>query len=216
MKFCPHCGQRLSRFNLEEEKRHVQKPEPPSKKKWSERHPGWVLLLVIVLSPLALYGLFVALVMLLSLFASSIPGIAEAIIRGTITAMPFAYIAIVIGVVRWYRQERRQSRIIADYNKAIELDSRYSLAYFNRAYAYGEMGEYDKAIADYSKAIELDPGDAQAYYNRAHDYQSKREVLNAVNDLEKCIELSTAPELTKDARQALFEAKNSSRKGESK
>jgi len=248
MKFCPQCGQSLTPSNSDEKKSQVPKPEAPSKEeKWSERHPGWILLLVIVLSPLGLYGLFAALVMLLSLFASSIPGIAEAIIRGTMTGMPFAYIAIVIGAVRWYKQKRRQTRIItdyakavgqrlnsadayqkradagaelgeyaqaiADYSRAIELEPRHALAYFNRAYAYGEIGEYDKAIADYSKAIELNPSDAQAYYNRGLDHKNKGELSKAASDLAKCIELSADPELTKDARQALLEAKNSSEKG---
>jgi tetratricopeptide (TPR) repeat protein len=116
----------------------------------------------------------------------------------------------------FYYEMDEYGKAIADYSRAIELEPRYASAYFNRAYAYGEIAEYDKAIADYSKAIELDPSDAQAYYNRGLDYQNKGEVPKAVSDLEKCIELSTDPELTKDARQALFEVKNSSGNGESK
>jgi Tfp pilus assembly protein PilF len=116
----------------------------------------------------------------------------------------------------FYYQMEEYSKAVADYNKAIQLNPSDALAYFNRAYAYGEIGEYDKAIADYSSAIELNPSDAQAYYNRSLDYQNKGEVPKAVSDLEKCIELSTDTELTKDARQALFEVKNSPGKGDGK
>ena len=115
-----------------------------------------------------------------------------------------------------YDEMGEYGKAIADYSKVIELDPSHALAYFNRAYAYGEMGEYDKAIADYSKAIDLNPSDVEAYYNRGLDYHNKGEVPKAMSDLEKCIELSTDPELTKDARQALFEIKNSPGKGESK
>ena len=110
-----------------------------------------------------------------------------------------------------YYESGEYHKAIAEYNKAIELNPNLGLAYFNRAYAYGEIGKYDEAIADYSKAIELNPGDAQAHYNRGLDYYNKGEVSKAVSDLEKCIGLSTEPELTKDAKQALLETKNSTR-----
>jgi tetratricopeptide (TPR) repeat protein len=84
-----------------------------------------------------------------------------------------------------------------------------ALAYFNRGYAYGEIGDYEKAIVDYSKAIELNPSDALAYYNRGLDYHNKGEVPKAVSDLEKCIGLSTDRDLTKAAQQALHKIENS-------
>jgi len=109
----------------------------------------------------------------------------------------------------FYYDTDQYGKAIADYSRAIELEPGYTSAYFNRAYAYGEISDYDKAIADYSKAIELDPNDAQAYYNRALDYHNKGEVPEAQSDLQKCIEMSTDPDLTKDARQALLDVKDS-------
>ena len=108
-----------------------------------------------------------------------------------------------------YDEMGEYGKAIADYNKAIELDPNHTLAYYNRGCAYGEIGAYDKAIADYNKAIELNPNDALAYYNRGLAYREKGEVPKVVSDLEKCIGLSTEPELTKDAKQALLETKNS-------
>jgi len=116
----------------------------------------------------------------------------------------------------FYYETDEYNKAIIDYSKAIHLNPNYADAYFNRGCAYGEIGEYEKAIADYNKAIELNPSDAQAYYNRGLDYHNKGEVPKAVSDLEKCIQLSTDPELREDARQALFEVKNSPGKGESK
>ncbi len=46
---------------------------------------------------------------------------------------------------------------IADYSKAIELDPKDTIAYFNRGGAKQMKGDLDGAIADYSKAIELNP-----------------------------------------------------------
>jgi uncharacterized membrane protein YhaH (DUF805 family)/regulator of sirC expression with transglutaminase-like and TPR domain len=108
-----------------------------------------------------------------------------------------------------YDRMGEYGKAIADYNKAIELDPNHASAYYNRGCAYGEMGAYDKAVADYNKAIELNPNDSLVYYNRGLAYSKRGEVSKAVSDLMKCIELSTDPELTKDAQQALHEAKKS-------
>jgi tetratricopeptide (TPR) repeat protein len=45
----------------------------------------------------------------------------------------------------------------ADYDKAIELDPKYAMSYYNRGRTYESKAEHDRAIADYDKAIELDP-----------------------------------------------------------
>ena len=46
---------------------------------------------------------------------------------------------------------------IKDYDKAIELDSKCSLAYNNRGYTKQKMGDNEGALADYNKAILLNP-----------------------------------------------------------
>ena len=53
---------------------------------------------------------------------------------------------------------------------AIELDSQYAIAYYNRGIAYYSLGQYELAIADYDEAIRLDPQYAEAYCNRGTAY----------------------------------------------
>jgi lipoprotein NlpI len=115
-----------------------------------------------------------------------------------------------------YAEEGEYEKAIADYNKAIELDSNHADVYYSRGCVYAEKREHEKAIADYNKAIELDPNHTDAYYDRGLAHNQMSEFAKAVNDLEKCIGLSNDAELTKDARQALSEVKNSLGKGESK
>lgn len=74
---------------------------------------------------------------------------------------------------------------------------------------YYEAGPYGHVIAYYSKSIALDPNSALAFYNRGLAYREKGEVTKAVSDLEKCIGLSSDGELTKAAKRALSEIKNS-------
>ena len=213
---------------------------PTNEMNWGERHPGWTLLLVIIGSPFALFGIVIA----LGWVAAGVPhDLGHAIAIGAISAAPIGYIAILIWIVRWYRARKRQSKAvsyydkaiqlnpsnadayynrgdaydemgeygkaIADYSKAIELAPNHAPAYYNRGCAYGEIGAYDKAIADYTKAIGLNPNDSLTYYNRGLAYSKRGELPRALSDLEKCIELSTDPELTKDAREALNEMRDS-------
>jgi tetratricopeptide (TPR) repeat protein len=64
---------------------------------------------------------------------------------------------------------------IQSFTKAIQLNARYSRAYFMRAYAYAQISEFQNALADYSQAIALNPKYAEAYNNRG---SLKHEKLN--------------------------------------
>ncbi len=88
--------------------------------------------------------------------------------------------------------DRWLTSAIAEYSKAIELDSQYARAYHARGVAYTWLGEYEKAIADYGKVIELDPQFTPlAYYERGHAYGNLGEHDKAVADYRKAIELDS-------------------------
>lgn len=60
----------------------------------------------------------------------------------------------------WYftltdKDGKEHDKAIADFNKAIELDPEYALAYSTRGFAYTKLGEKEKAISDFEKCIEL-------------------------------------------------------------
>jgi len=187
MKLCPQCGQSLTRSDPEEKKSYAPKPEAqPKKSNWFERHPGPSLVLVIACAPFVLWGIAVALIMLASLLPA---GIDEAAARGVITAMPLAYIAAIVTMVRWYRQQRRQTRSPTDYAKAVGQRLESADAYHKRADAGVELGEYAQAIADYSKAIDFDPRHSLSYFNRAYAYGEIGDYDKAITDYTKVIEL---------------------------
>jgi tetratricopeptide (TPR) repeat protein len=59
-----------------------------------------------------------------------------------------------------------KQQAIASFNNAIKLNPQYATAYFNRAYTYEQLGEFDLAVKDYTQAIALDPKFPEAYTNR--------------------------------------------------
>ncbi|PSB59271.1 serine/threonine-protein kinase [Chamaesiphon polymorphus] len=56
---------------------------------------------------------------------------------------------------------------LADYNRAIKIDRKHEIAYFNRGNTKDYLGNTKGALADYNKAIALAPKFADAYANRA-------------------------------------------------
>jgi lipoprotein NlpI len=78
---------------------------------------------------------------------------------------------------------------IADYNRAIELDPKYTGAYTGRGNVKQRKGDFNGAIADHNRAIELNPKFALAYNNRGYVKQLKSDLGGALADYDRAIEL---------------------------
>ena len=86
-----------------------QQPQGPTKRmNWAQRHPGWILLLVIIGSPFVIYGIVVGVGMLLVRFAPSSSSVADAAFTGAIAFTPVLYIMIIVFGVRWYKARKRE------------------------------------------------------------------------------------------------------------
>jgi len=81
-------------------------------------------------------------------------------------------------------------RAILEFNKAIEINPQFIMAYNNRGNAYQDKGEFDQAILDYTKAIEIDPKYASAYTNRGNAFGTKGDHDRAIENHTKAIELN--------------------------
>jgi tetratricopeptide (TPR) repeat protein len=80
-------------------------------------------------------------------------------------------------------------KAVADFDRAIALDPKATLAYYHRAnLAYGKT-QYDKALADYNTVIEHDPGFDWAYHVRGWIYYRRMDYDKALADYEKAIKL---------------------------
>jgi tetratricopeptide (TPR) repeat protein len=83
-------------------------------------------------------------------------------------------------------------KLALDYlSRALQLDTNYGDAYYNRGVAHGDLGQYHKAIEDYNQAIRLDPNQADAFINRGNEYNNLGQYQQAIRDYNKSIKLDS-------------------------
>jgi serine/threonine protein kinase/tetratricopeptide (TPR) repeat protein len=78
---------------------------------------------------------------------------------------------------------------ITAYDRVIEHDPNYVVAYYNRALAYAYSGNPAQAIQDYSQAIRLNPKYTFAYYNRGLAYAAGGDLERAIADYAQAVTL---------------------------
>jgi tetratricopeptide (TPR) repeat protein len=78
---------------------------------------------------------------------------------------------------------------LADYTRALELNSTDDGAYTNRGNTYYVLAQYDAALADYDRALELKPGIAETYYDRAVARHALQAYQAALSDFTRALEL---------------------------
>jgi Tfp pilus assembly protein PilF len=88
----------------------------------------------------------------------------------------------------WYNK-KEYDKAITDYDKAIEINPKYALAFYNRGFAWVAKEKYNKAIADYDKIIEINPDSASAYVSRGAVRRALKEYNTAIADYSKAIEI---------------------------
>ena len=80
-------------------------------------------------------------------------------------------------------------RAIADYDKAIEINTEDANAYNNPGLSYSLIKETQRALFDYDKAIEIDPNNSEVYYNRGSSYTDLKQYERAIADYDKAMEI---------------------------
>lgn len=74
-------------------------------------------------------------------------------------------------------------------NRQIQLSPKAGYAYFNRGYAFFELGEYNRAIVNYNKVIDLEPRNGPAYFNRGLAYEKLGNREQALEDFKTSAKL---------------------------
>ncbi|KAK7097844.1 uncharacterized protein [Littorina saxatilis] len=109
-------------------------------------------------------------------------------ISSSIHIAPTAELLTNRGVINQFMNDRVNA--MRDYQQAIVLDPRYSLAYFNAANIYFHTRHFKQALAYFDKAIENNPKDESALLNRAITKVLLRDSKSALEDFKAAITLS--------------------------
>ena len=115
-----------------------------------------------------------------------------------------------------YLHLKDYQRAISDFDRAIELNPKYALAYGSRGLVYHSLKDYQRAISDFDRAIELNPEETWFYERRGRTYRKQGNYWRAIEDFDRAFELDTnyvwayfhrgiAYRLLKDYQQALAE-----------
>jgi tetratricopeptide (TPR) repeat protein len=75
-------------------------------------------------------------------------------------------------------------------NSIVANNSKYSVAYYNKASALADLGKYEEAIEAYDKAIAIDPNYAAAHYNKGNDLYYLGKYEEAIESYDKAIAIN--------------------------
>lgn len=94
-----------------------------------------------------------------------------------------------------YKGLKKYEEALPYFNKAIELDADYTLAYKERGSTYYKLKMYEKVLDDFNKYEALVTGDitdASYYYSRGWTENDQDKYEDAVRSLKKCVALDNS------------------------
>ena len=92
---------------------------------------------------------------------------------------------LILGNLLDEKGEKEQALFM--YQKALEVDSKYYKACYNRGNIYMEQGKYTEAIENYNKAAKINATNPYVYYNLACAYLKRGKTKEAKNALLKAV-----------------------------
>ena len=104
----------------------------------------------------------------------------------------------------WGKDFEKYEKALADFERVLELDPTYALAYAGKGEAYFRIGELDKAIEEYGKALKSEglikqrwgsEALANVYAARGRTYRETKEFDKSILDYNKALELNLKIEL---------------------
>jgi len=106
-----------------------------------------------------------------------------------------------VGIKKFKAQNYKAA--LAEFNKAIELDTNNSKAYNNRGIIKNLLNDSAGSIADFNKAIALKPNNLVAYKNRALLKMQYKNYSGALADFNKVLQIDPADEVALENKKQL-------------
>ncbi len=105
---------------------------------------------------------------------------------------------------QWAGSDSLLTLAMADFDRAIALDSSYARAWDGRGRVFHYQGKGDSAIESYSRAIDLAPDEVSYYESRALQYESSDQRNSAIDDYSLIIDLDSTKASAYESRAQLY------------
>ena len=89
-------------------------------------------------------------------------------------------------------QQGKVDEAVAEFQKAVALDPKYTAAHLNLGYAYDRQGRPEEAMSQYQKVIALEPGNLFAHNNLGVLYDKKGLYDEAIREFERVLQIDTS------------------------
>ena len=86
-----------------------------------------------------------------------------------------------------YYLQKKYPEALDDINKAIEINSQYSIAYFTYGNILSDLRDFDKALDQFDRCISIEPTYFEAYGGKALVYYKKKEYEKALELFNLCL-----------------------------
>ena len=82
------------------------------------------------------------------------------------------------------------------FDKALELDEEYYMAWYNKGNVYYDKDEFEKAIECYDNTIKINPEHFKAWCNKGNMLYGQKKYKEALECYDKALEINPGDELT--------------------
>ena len=87
------------------------------------------------------------------------------------------------------REQGNWAAALANFDRALDLNGDFALAWYYRGMANRDAGNLSQAIADYTAAVKAEPDDPAAFYARGGVYRQLEDYDQAIRDYDQAIAL---------------------------
>jgi len=94
------------------------------------------------------------------------------------------------------QKEEIYRQALSDFNKTLQLEPLFAMAFYNRAFVKYQLHDFNGAIKDYDRAVSADPNFSAAYYNRGLFLLYMKAKTDACRDFSRAGELGLSVSYT--------------------
>lgn len=89
----------------------------------------------------------------------------------------------------FYSYQNKYNEAIAEYKKAIEINSAFAPYYYSTGFNLGNISRFEEALKYLDKAIEIDPSITNYYISRSHAYYNLGKYKECIEDCDKALQI---------------------------